>query len=151
MAQLEGPTTRIYNYVSGGSREKKKKERLATDVSSGANLKNKKQKKPPNGSKALWHFHLSLPHRSLVWSGLANGNQHSQCDTLVPISGKSRITFSHKNCVCLFQLVWRNYTCCLTLFCLTQSSLKAEKQWVFLEHIVRQGTSGSHRRQKDYK
>ena len=36
IAELEGPTTRIYNYVLGGFREKKKKKkRLATDVSSG--------------------------------------------------------------------------------------------------------------------
>ena len=43
IAELEGPTTRIYNYVLGGfgeEKEKKRKEkkRLATDVSSGANL-----------------------------------------------------------------------------------------------------------------
>ena len=40
-AQPEWPTTRIYNYVLGGFREKKKKRKtkgLATDVSSGANL-----------------------------------------------------------------------------------------------------------------
>ena len=42
IAQPEGPTTRIYNYVLGGFGEKKKKKRrLATDVSSGANLKKK--------------------------------------------------------------------------------------------------------------
>ena len=39
--QLEGPTTKIYNYVLGGfgeeKAEKKKKGRLATVVSSGAN------------------------------------------------------------------------------------------------------------------
>ena len=37
MPQLEGPTTRIYNYILGGLGEKKqekKKRRLATDVSS---------------------------------------------------------------------------------------------------------------------
>ena len=41
MPELEGPTTRIYNYVLGGfgeKKKKKKKKRLATDVSSGANL-----------------------------------------------------------------------------------------------------------------
>ena len=40
MPQLEGPTTRIYNYILGGFEEKKKKKkrRLATGVSSGANL-----------------------------------------------------------------------------------------------------------------
>ena len=40
MPQLEGPTTKIYNYVLGGFGEKKqkKKRRLATVVSSGANL-----------------------------------------------------------------------------------------------------------------
>ena len=38
-AQPEGPTDKIYNYVLGGlEEEKKKKRRLATDVSSGANL-----------------------------------------------------------------------------------------------------------------
>ena len=41
--QLEGPTTRIYNYALGGfgEKKKKKKRRLATDVSSGTNLKKK--------------------------------------------------------------------------------------------------------------
>ena len=41
MPQLEGPTTRMYNYVLGGFGEKKaggNKRRLATVVSSGANL-----------------------------------------------------------------------------------------------------------------
>ena len=38
MPQPEALTTRIYNYVPGRSGEKKKKGRLATDVSSGANL-----------------------------------------------------------------------------------------------------------------
>ena len=41
VAEPKGPTTRIYNYVLGVLWEKKKKEksrRLATDVSSGANL-----------------------------------------------------------------------------------------------------------------
>ena len=45
MPQLEGPTTKMYNYVLGGFGEKKKKnkkKRLATVVSSGANLKKKK-------------------------------------------------------------------------------------------------------------
>ena len=44
MAQLEGPTTKIYNYVLGVFRDEKKqkKERLATVVSSGANLQKKK-------------------------------------------------------------------------------------------------------------
>ena len=44
-AQPEGPTTKIYNYVLGGFGENKKKrnkKRLATDVSSGANLKENK-------------------------------------------------------------------------------------------------------------
>ena len=45
MAQPEGPTTRIYNYVLEGFGEKKKREkkrrRLAIDVSSDANLKKK--------------------------------------------------------------------------------------------------------------
>ena len=40
--QLEGPTSKIYNYILGGFGEKKqkgrKKRRLATVVSSGANL-----------------------------------------------------------------------------------------------------------------
>ena len=46
MPQLEGPATKIYNYVPGGFGEinQKKKKILATVVSSGANLK-KKQKK----------------------------------------------------------------------------------------------------------
>ena len=45
MPQLEGHTTRIYNYVRGDFGEKKKEEKkgLATDVSSGANLKKKKR------------------------------------------------------------------------------------------------------------
>ena len=39
MPQLEGPTAKIYNYVLGGFGEKKQgKKRLATVVSSGANL-----------------------------------------------------------------------------------------------------------------
>ena len=40
IVQPEGPTTRIYNYVLGGFGEKQKgkKRRLATDVSSGGNL-----------------------------------------------------------------------------------------------------------------
>ena len=42
MPQLEGPTTKIYNYVLGEFGEEKqtekKKRRLATVVSSGANL-----------------------------------------------------------------------------------------------------------------
>ena len=40
VAQPEGPTTRIYNHVLGGFGEKKrkKKRKLATDVSSGAIL-----------------------------------------------------------------------------------------------------------------
>ena len=45
IAQPEGPTTRIYNYVLGdvGEKKKKKKEReLVTDASSGANLTKKK-------------------------------------------------------------------------------------------------------------
>ena len=45
MPQLEGPTTKIYNYVLGGlgeKKKKKKKQRLATVISSGANLGEKK-------------------------------------------------------------------------------------------------------------
>ena len=40
IAKPKGPTTRIYSYVLGAFGEKKKgeKKRLATDVSSGANL-----------------------------------------------------------------------------------------------------------------
>ena len=40
MPQLEGPTTKVSNYVLGGFGEKKqeKKRRLATVVKSGANL-----------------------------------------------------------------------------------------------------------------
>ena len=39
MAQPEGSTTRTCNYVLGGfGKKKKKQKRLATDVSSGANL-----------------------------------------------------------------------------------------------------------------
>ena len=46
MPQLEGLTSRAYNYVLGGFREKKKeKKRLATDVSSGANLKKTKKER----------------------------------------------------------------------------------------------------------
>ena len=46
MPQVEGPTTKIYNYVLGGFGEKKqgKKRRLETVVSSSANLKKKKKK-----------------------------------------------------------------------------------------------------------
>ena len=43
MPQLEGPTTRICNYVLGGFGEKKKKKRLATDVSSGPIFKKEKK------------------------------------------------------------------------------------------------------------
>ena len=35
IAEPEGPTTRICNYILGGFVEKKKKKKLATDVSSG--------------------------------------------------------------------------------------------------------------------
>ena len=47
MPQLEGPTSKIYNYILGGFEEekvgkKKKRRRLATVVSSGANLQEKK-------------------------------------------------------------------------------------------------------------
>ena len=46
MTQLEGPTTKIYNYVLGGFGEKKQeKKRLATVVSSGADLEKKKREK----------------------------------------------------------------------------------------------------------
>ena len=38
IAEPEGITTRVYKYLLGGFREKEKKQRLATDVSSGANL-----------------------------------------------------------------------------------------------------------------
>ena len=41
MPQLEGPTTKTYNYVLGGfgeKKQKKKSRKLATVVSSGANL-----------------------------------------------------------------------------------------------------------------
>ena len=41
MPQLEGPTTEIYNYVLRGfgeKKEKKRRRRLATVVSSGANI-----------------------------------------------------------------------------------------------------------------
>ena len=44
MPQLEGPTTKIYNYVLGGLGEKKQeKKRLATVISSCANLSKKKK------------------------------------------------------------------------------------------------------------
>ena len=50
MPQLEGPTTRTYSYVLGRFEEKiaikKKKRRLATVVSSGANLKKEKKQDP---------------------------------------------------------------------------------------------------------
>ena len=36
--QVEGPATKIYNYVQGGFGEIKQKKRLATVVSPGANL-----------------------------------------------------------------------------------------------------------------
>ena len=43
MPQLEGPATKIYNYVPGGiwGEKVEKKKRLAIVVSSGANLKKK--------------------------------------------------------------------------------------------------------------
>ena len=47
VAQPEGPTSRIYNYILGAfgeKKKKKKKKRLATVVSSGANLKIKKKR-----------------------------------------------------------------------------------------------------------
>ena len=47
MPQLEGATTRIYNYVLAelwGKEEEENKRRLATDVSSGANLKKKEER-----------------------------------------------------------------------------------------------------------
>ena len=47
IVKLEGPTTRIYNYILGGFGEKRKgKKRLATDVSSGANLQKEKKFRP---------------------------------------------------------------------------------------------------------
>ena len=46
IAQPEALTTRIYSYVLRGFGEKKKKnKRVATDVSSGANLKKKQKTK----------------------------------------------------------------------------------------------------------
>ena len=44
IAQPEGPATRIYNCVLGGEGEGEGEERLAADVSSGANLSKKKMK-----------------------------------------------------------------------------------------------------------
>ena len=48
IAQLEGPTTRIYKYVLGGfgEKKKKKKRRLAADVSSGPNFRGKEKDLP---------------------------------------------------------------------------------------------------------
>ena len=45
MPQLEGPATKIYNYVPGGiwGDKAEKKKRLATAVTSGDNLKKKKK------------------------------------------------------------------------------------------------------------
>ena len=44
IAQPEGPTTRIYNYVQRAlGRRRKKEKRLATDVGSGANLLKKEE------------------------------------------------------------------------------------------------------------
>ena len=68
MPQLEGPTTKIYNYVLGGfgEKKKKKKRRLATDVSSGANLKKlviSEKKKRLNISSSLT---FSLGQRYLL-------------------------------------------------------------------------------------
>ena len=45
MPQLEGPTTKIYNYILGGFREKKRRKKLAMVVSSAANLKKKNLRK----------------------------------------------------------------------------------------------------------
>ena len=67
IAQLQGPATRIYNYVLGDLGEKKKKKkkkknkRLATDVSSGANQK----KNATRGSSILaikWRAEMKVPH-----------------------------------------------------------------------------------------
>ena len=49
IAELDGFTTRIYNYLLGGCGEKKKKNE-ATHVSSGANLKEKKRKEKVFGN-----------------------------------------------------------------------------------------------------
>ena len=48
IGEPKGPTTRIYHYVLGDFGEKKEgknKKRLATDVSSSANLKKKRKRK----------------------------------------------------------------------------------------------------------
>ena len=59
MPQLEGPTTKIYNYVLGrfGEKKQEKKKRLATVVSSGANLQGKKKRSGRENGKGYHVFH----------------------------------------------------------------------------------------------
>ena len=80
MAELEGPATKIYNYVLGGFGEKKKK-RLAIDVSSGPIFKNKKlfltlrQEKAIPDMSVIWFLPIStvsfIEHYLVVGSSLS--------------------------------------------------------------------------------
>ena len=77
--QLEGPTTRISKYVLGGFGEKKqeKKGRLATVVSSGANLY-KKEKRKVNLLKRC-----ELHHNSLVRMRKVQGRKSTLVNFMV--------------------------------------------------------------------
>lgn len=87
---------------------------------------------------------------SLAQSGLENISEHSQCDTMVFVSGGSRAILIYKELwgsilICL-ETAWRSDSWHLSLFHQTWKSLKAEKQWAFLRNIVRQGIAHKHLR-----
>ena len=65
MAQPEALTTRLHNYVLGafGEKEKRKKEGLATNVSSDANLK-KEKRSAPSFSNSYETIHAISFHQS---------------------------------------------------------------------------------------
>ena len=63
VAEVEGPTTRIYNYVLGAfGEEKEKKNSLATAVSSEPIFKKKKDRKSP--SRTLRYASYTLEKQS---------------------------------------------------------------------------------------